>query len=487
MRAAFLLSYTGESMKQITVIPAELPYRLVNFGIDTLLLNVRYADETGKPRKGEAALLPEYLVACLNAWQALAKEQEQPVSTPLEFEQAALQMYPHGAGRGQWRWLLTCPAFTLLVSRGRLNGVVAQVRFSSPYLWSSEDEETRQQNIWPLVVKVRDFLSEFFTGGRDLMALQVSELHLCADLVGWDVASCQWDRSFISRARLRFDHPEQSVEAGGPGMVVYVGRRLATLTFGSHASPLSCCIYRKSLEIKTSGKLWFEDIWRRHGWDGSSEVWRVEYRWRREALHELKQEGVFHGIESIEDVDIPGRLSFLWTYGAGHVQGGPDGWPDGWLRCVVPSDTESNVSRWPVHPAWSVVQSAFTTETEQAVNIHTGEVVEVPLSPLADLIRQRHYEVNVRRLSQQIGGCASTLAAWLGGPVDSLPQVLDRLIELLPRYALPDLAKVAPLDRLQAEYAARFAERIAEKRAVYGLAAPAPCTEDAPEVARCED
>ncbi|HEU5377695.1 MAG TPA: hypothetical protein VFV38_19900, partial [Ktedonobacteraceae bacterium] len=99
----------------------------------------------------------------------------------------------------------------------------------------------------------------------------------------------------------------------------------------------------------------------------------------------------------------------------------------------------------------------------------TGEVLDLPVSPLAALIRQRHYEVNVKRLSQQMGGCAATLAAWLGGPVESLPKVLAHLADALPLYALPDLAKVAPLERLQAEYAVQFAEKVAARRAVYGL------------------
>ena len=209
----------------------------------------------------------------------------------------------------------------------------------------------------------------------------------------------------------------------------------------------------------------------------STEVWRVEFRWKREALHEIKQDGVFHGIESIWDLGLPGRLSYLWTYSAGHIQGGSDGWPDGWLRYTQPSEQETNLSRWQVHPAWLIVQSAFTTDTERAVVTTTGEVLDLASSPLAVLIRQRHYEVNVKRLSQQMGGCASTLAAWLGGSADDLPTVLSWLMEHLPAYALADLAKVAPADLLKAEYDRHFTETVAEKRDTYGLP-PAADTEN---------
>ncbi len=461
-------------MKHIVSTPSDLPYKLVNYGVDTLVVNVRYADPSGAPLKDDGAHLPEHLITVLNYWQEKAREEEKPVLLPISFNDARLQMYPHGAGKGRWRWLLTCPSFTLVISRGKLNGVIAQVRFSSEYLWSHEWADDHTQDIWQAITPVKTLLLALFGPPSGRLHLQVSELHLCADIAGWDVAACDWQHHFLSRARTRTEHPE--TVAGGPGTVVYTGRKLATLNFGGHGSALSCCIYNKSLEIRTSLKLWFQDIWRRHGWDGSSEVWRVEYRWRRDALHEVKLGDEFHGVEDIADLD-PDLLVLLWSYGAGHTQCGADGLPDGWLRFAQPSD-DTNMARWPVHPAWAVVQSAFTTTTERAVNISTGEVVDIPASPLATLVRQRHYEINVRQLAQQVGGCMSTLAAWLGGlsgagPIDDLPSVFEWLYDHLPAYALPDLAKVMPLVHLQAEYEVQFEQAITEKRSLYGVPAPA--------------
>jgi len=51
-------------------------------------------------------------------------------------------------------------------------------------------------------------------------------------------------------------------------------------------------------------------------------------------------------------------------------------------------------------------------------------------------------------------------------------------VEHLPGYALADLAKVAPLTLVQAEFAVQFTEKIAEKRAVYGLSDPAAHQEE---------
>ncbi len=159
--------------------------------------------------------------------------------------------------------------------------------------------------------------------------------------------------------------------------------------------------YNKTLEIKQkSGKTWMYDRWCQgvedpHGgkWDGESDVWRVEFRFKREFLHNLTT--------PIEwAYDSLNQFKPLWDYAAGRVAGGDDGLPDGWLRYVVPSDDDSNRSRWPIHPAWVVVQAAFTTDFENG---------------LGSLVRKRIRERNLERGVASTFGYVSTLAAWLGG------------------------------------------------------------------------
>jgi hypothetical protein len=119
----------------------------------------------------------------------------------------------------------------------------------------------------------------------------------------------------------------------------------------------------------------------------------VEFRFKREFLHNLKT--------PIEDAyDLLEQWKPLWEYAAGCIVGGDDGLPDGWLRYVLPSEEDTNRSRWPVHPAWVVVQSAFS----QAVELGLGPVV-----------RQRIREKNLERGVSSTIGYVSTLAAWLGG------------------------------------------------------------------------
>jgi hypothetical protein len=367
-----------EGTEQVSSQP-ETIVRLMGTGVDTLLLNVRYADASGKPVKQE---LDERYVTVLNEWQEKARVVDEPVVIPLAFRGVSFLMHPHGAGKGQWRWLLTSSLLTLTISRGRLNGIVAQVRCSSEYLWSCE-------SFADAVVEVTFFLCQFF---GDHLFIQVSEVHLCADVAGWDVSSCGWQSSFLSRARRRVDRADTSDEtvAGGAAVAVVSGRRLATLEFGARG-PLSCSIYNKTLEIKQkSRKTWFYDFWRKGGWDRESEVWRVEFRYRREALHEVGVPGVFEGIEDV--YNLIERLEALWVYAAGHVAGGPDGLPDGWLRYVVPG-SDKNRARWEVHPAWAVIQQAFTDESSIARDedgtILVDEDGVVQMCTPAEVIRKR--------------------------------------------------------------------------------------------------
>jgi hypothetical protein len=227
-------------------------------------------------------------------------------------------------------------------------------------------------------------------------------------------------------------------------------------------------IYDKTHEIKYHApqKIWMHDKWRlvldedgQPVWDGEVPVIRIEIRYRRPALGQMKQEGVFHGIDSAWDLEE--RLPGLWAYAVGHVEGGQDGLPDGWLRCVLPTG-DTNRSRWSVHPDWQVIQTGFAPEPlekseyelrqEQEAEYWQAvdeELTARPLAParytpfferessqkkpvkvvspalptpqgealpmseyLLPFVRKRKRQVNMERMFQQIGGCIVTVEAW---------------------------------------------------------------------------
>src|SRR5256714_9937459 len=208
--------------------------KLVTRGVDTLLLNVYYTDEQGNSLKRD---LSSWLVERLDAWKQAAIEVEGPIVVPWVFEGANLSMYPHGAGRGQWRWLLTSDLINLCMSRGRLN-CVAMVRCSSEYLWSC-------QNLEVAIVHVNAFLYEIL--GCD-MYLQVSEVHLSADVVGWDVVQVDYQREFVSRSRKRGDYEETDLDVRSYSY----GLQRSGLDFSAHG-PISCCIMAEIIEGLSQG------------------------------------------------------------------------------------------------------------------------------------------------------------------------------------------------------------------------------------------
>ena len=235
---------------------------LVGYGVDTLILNVRYSDSKGQPIKQEP---DEKLLQELDSLQGEARQVETAVATEWAFLDVLLFVEPHGAGK-QWRWLLTSRLLNLVISHGRFNDVIAQVRFSSELLWLPA---------WcgDALSKVHSFLMSIF---GESIHLQVSEVHLCADVVGYDFSQCNYETQFVTRVR-------KNEAFYGAYSVSLDCHRVSTLAFSKHKSPISCSIYNKTLEIKQkSGKTWFYDLWHKgveglHGgvWDGEPEVWRV--------------------------------------------------------------------------------------------------------------------------------------------------------------------------------------------------------------------
>ena len=67
---------------------------------------------------------------------------------------------------------------------------------------------------------------------------------------------------------------------------------------------------------------------------------------------------------------------------------------------MLPSEDDTNRSRWVVHSAWVVVQAAFTDDLDNG---------------LGPVVRQRIRERNLERGVASTFGYVSTLAAWLGG------------------------------------------------------------------------
>jgi hypothetical protein len=410
--------------------------RIVSRGVDTLVVNVFWLDERGRPAKCD---LDEDLARRLGGWKASAQMLHKPYVTSLVCNGKALSMRPGGGGKGQWTWILETRDFVLSISNGHWNGLAA-VRFSSEYLWSCPD-------LLAAVRPVHAFLCGLFQ--HDLF-LQVSLVDLCVDVAGWSgIGRLDRNRDFVTHVRKRRDRLQSE---GGWTDGYSNGLSTTGFDFGRNrrgSSPLSCRIYEKTLEVSQSGKLWFLDLWRHNGWsEAVGKVWRVEFSFKREVLHELFLDDVLHGIEDV--YDLPQRLPLLWAYAAGQVGGGPDEVPDGWLRCVLaPSGSDTNRSRWPTHPAWQVIQGAFQMDCARPVRF--GRIV-----------RKRWEDRNIEKGIEAVMGYLSSLAAWAGD--DLAGEGIDLSLVLHWFYERGE----AYLKRTKRD----FSEEVQEKRLRMGLTAP---------------
>ncbi len=327
---------------------------IVGANIDTWLLNIILTD------------FSEPLVEELDALKHMAQEAEDDEPTRWTFCGETLYIKPHGSQR-QWRWILHCPSLHLDVGTGKHNHIAGKARLSSAFLWE-HGPDVALANLYAFVVS-------FF--GAQGLRLQVSEVHLCADVAGWEL-SLGDAPAFITRGHKRRTHveePEQDEDApGAPGFEMNLeGRRCTGYEFSKGAAH-SCCIYDKTKEITKSRKDWMRAVWERHGWDGESRITRVEFRYKRECLHEMEIEDPY---------DLLDKLPALWAYSSAQ-----------WLRHTTPTP-DTNRGRWESSPFWLAIQQAdFYGEAEPAV-------------------RERKRQGDVRLLCQMIAGCASSAAAYL--------------------------------------------------------------------------
>jgi hypothetical protein len=221
------------------------------------------------------------------------------------------------------------------VSKGKLNDCVFVLRFSSHFLHATEAGDVLVL-AWKLAQRLL---------GNDDFRFQTREVHRCIDLVGWSPTKDDEER-FVTRGSLVRAPEEELVRLPD---VRSKGRKFKEFAF-SRAGHHACVIYDKTREVKVSGKQWIYDIWKANGWDGESQVIRIEFRYDRTCLREM-------GIE--DPYDMLDQLESMWAYST-----------QNWIRHTIPGN-DSNQSRWDTSDLWQVVQAAgnLHMDAEPAVRI----------------------------------------------------------------------------------------------------------------------
>ncbi len=222
----------------------------------------------------------------------------------------------HRTGKRFYPYRLSCDDFIIFFADKELKtNPPVFVHFLSGYIWS-----------FGLAGAYKNFAGWFETLTDSYYRNQVSRVDICAD--SDSVVFKQIDtKGVITRARKKEDCFVSGEHTNG--------RRFSGFRVGI-GGPLLARIYNKTMEIQKSGKDWFKQIWREHGWNEEKDVWRVEFQLRREVLKEFS-------INTIED--LLEKEEGLWAY-LTHE----------WFTIRQPS--RDNVSRWKIKRKWNVIQKA---------------------------------------------------------------------------------------------------------------------------------
>jgi len=156
-------------------------------------------------------------------------------------------------------------------------------------------------------------------------------------------------------------------------------------TFGK--GDLTCRVYDKLAEIEHSSKAWFQDLWRKDGWDGKSSVTRVEFQGRRDFLRTMQ-------VETVADLEM--QLADLWAYFTNWVS----------LRNKA---SDSNRRRWPLKAFWQVVRDAVP-----AFGVVTGVVRVAQRLPRAESLARLGRGVMVTLTALVQSNTGSTFQGALG-------------------------------------------------------------------------
>ncbi|GAB1532579.1 MULTISPECIES: replication initiation factor [Brevibacillus] len=227
-----------------------------------------------------------------------------------------LALTVHRTGIRFYQYNLSCNDFIISFAEKELKtNAPITVKFLSSYIWS---------------FGLKDAFSKFVSWLESVSALitgtKVSRADICADtdLVIFKEPDI---KGVVTLARKRQKYFVDSEHA--------IGRAFSGFTIGK-GSPLQARVYNKSIEIPTSGKAWFKEIWLANNWSEDKEVWRVEFQILRNVLKEF-------GINTVED--LLKAESRLWSY-----------LTQQWLTIRQPSPDK--VYRWKLKKKWQTIQEA---------------------------------------------------------------------------------------------------------------------------------
>ncbi len=210
-------------------------------------------------------------------------------------------------GKGKYAYVIVDNWFHIQIARSTTKRIpMVYVQISSELLTRSD--------VSRIIISLNNVVN---TIGKRAGPPSVSRVDVCTDFI------TDLDLSLLPRSAW--------ISHSNKFNAYYEGKQLTGYVFGEGSS-ISCRLYNKTVEIKKSRKTYFEPVWKRSGWDGESDIWRLEFQYRRDVLKEL----LILSVEQLID-----KLPALWVYSTRD-----------WLKLTLPSETDTTQSRWSLHPLW---------------------------------------------------------------------------------------------------------------------------------------
>ncbi|WP_246314782.1 replication initiation factor domain-containing protein [Paenibacillus foliorum] len=257
----------------------------------------------------------------------------------------------HRNGQRFYAYKLSCKDFSIAFAESEMkSNSPIFVRFMSSYIWSYGHKKAYDH-----------FMNWFKCFGVKPISNRLSRADICADTDQFQFIQNDV-KGVVTRAKSKTEHFVNEEYTNG--------RKFSGFTVG-RGNPMMARIYNKSLEIKKSGKTWFNDVWNENDWNSKNEVWRVEFQLRREVLKELT-------IDNIEQLFK--KIDELWVY-----------LTVDWLTIRQPSS--DNVSRWKIKRKWKHIQKA-----------------DLAYEP-TPLIRESVKQGNLKQLLDQAAGLMMSVAS----------------------------------------------------------------------------
>jgi len=244
----------------------------------------------------------------------------------ITFADHKFEVKPKGAGR--FSFVLSDNWFNIQLSSGKSTSMpLAYVQISSELLTFTKLEDIIK-HLDKIIYKLGDVKGP----------PSVSRLDLCMDftcLPNFNVEKIdiqQW-KTRASQIDRFHQHKRPSGWRIGKGAVM--GR-----------------LYNKSLEILKSKKDYLKPVWESKGWDGKTDVWRMEFQMKRDFLKNVGLKNPYQ----IQDLSPA-----IWKYSTTK-----------WLQLVIPTN-DSNEARWPVSSAWKEISNSCTNADCEAVKVVTKQ------------------------------------------------------------------------------------------------------------------